>query len=223
MHERVLRPGAPEQRWPWIAGAIGAALLLGPLLTASRVVGLDLVALDELQVPGSLWGAGAVAPRRGVWLVPASAGSHVVPGGTVVVFVAAVALVLAFVGAERLARPAPSICRAGAGVLYALGPFMATRIGVGHVSLVLAAGLLPWALPTLLHPGADLGRTFRWSLALALTGPMGGTLALLALAAGFLTSSGRRAAGVGVTVAGQLPWLLPAAIVAMQTGHGALT
>jgi hypothetical protein len=81
-------------------------------------------------------------------------------------------------------------------------------------------GVLPFALDALLHPGDDLGRTFRWSTALALTGVFGGVLAGVALAVGLVVSSGRRVRAAAAGIAGQTLWLVPLLIVAAQSEPG---
>jgi hypothetical protein len=130
------------------------------------------------------------------------------------------ALTCGFVGAARLSAEAPKICRLGSGALYAFSPFVLTRVGVGHLSLVMAMGVLPFALDALLHPGDDLGRTFRWSTALALTGVFGGVLAGVALALGLVVSGGRRLLAAAAGIAGQCLWLVPLLIVAAQSQSG---
>lgn len=125
-----------------------------------------------------------------------------------------VTIVVAFAGAHRLAAGTPALARVAAGVAYAAGPFLATRLAIGHVGTALAAALLPWALPTLLRPGSSVRRTLLWSAALGACGINGGLLAVAAVAVGLVADRGQRAVPVaGATVVAQLPWLVPGLVV----------
>ena len=197
---------------------MAAVAVLGPALGPGSLLGLDLVLLPRMPVPSGVWGLGPELGRRVpygllvAWAAPV--------GGSAVVGKALLALCVAgaFVGAWQLARGAPALARAGAGLLYALSPYLLTRVGVGHFGLVAAAAVLPFALPSLLVPDRDLRRTFLWAAALAFTGYSGGTLALVVTGVGLVAGRGRRAAAVLVRVlAAQLPWLVPGAVV-LATG-----
>jgi hypothetical protein len=195
-------------------------LTLGPLFRGGALLGLDVAVLPTMKIPAGVWGLGPELPRRGLWLVPAAWLGQLVGGTRAIALLLAVALTCGFVGAARLSAEAPKICRLGSGALYAFSPFVMTRIGVGHLSLVMAMGVLPFALDALLHPGDDLGRTFRWSTALALTGVFGGVLAGVALAVGLVVSGGRRLRAAAAGLAGQCLWLVPLLIVAAQSDAG---
>jgi hypothetical protein len=208
------------RRWPWVAGAGGALVVLGPFLRAGALLGLDLAVLPSLRVSDGVFGLGPSLPRRGLWLVGASLLSHVLGGPRAVTLLLGLAMTLGFVGVTRLARGAPAVAQAGAGVLYAFGPFVMTRIGVGHLSLVIAMGVLPWALPALLQPAVDLRRTFRWGLALAIAGPFGGGLALATVAVGVLYETSRRIAAVAIAVASQAVWWVPLVVVSLAQRPG---
>jgi hypothetical protein len=209
-----------HEQWEFLCGAAGSVLLLGPLFRGGAFLGLDVAVLPTMKIPAGVWGLGPELPRRGLWLVPASWLGQLVGGTRAVALLLAMALTFGFVGAARLSAEAPKICRLGSGTLYAFGPFVVTRIGVGHESLVIAMGILPFALDALLHPGEDLGRTFRWSAAMALAGTFGGLLACVTLAVGLVVSGGRRLRAATVGLAGQGLWLVPLLIVAGQTEAG---
>ncbi len=209
-----------HEKWEFLCGAAGSVLTLGPLFRGGALLGLDIAVLPTMKIPAAVWGLGPELPRRGLWLVPASWLGQLIGGPRAVALLLAMALTFGFVGAARLSAGAPKICRLGSGTLYAFSPFVVTRIGVGHESLVIAMGILPFALDALLHPGEDLGRTFRWSAAMAVAGTFGGLLACIALAVGLLVSGGRRLRAAAVGLAGQGLWLVPLLIVAGQTESG---
>ena len=178
---------------------------------------LDLVVLSRLPVSPGLWGLGPELPRRAPLLAVVSWAGAVGASAWAWKLLALLALVVAFVGAARLVRDASLLCRLGAGVLYAASPFVLTRLGIGHLALVAATAVLPWALPVLLRPGDDVGRTFRWSAALGITGVFGGVLALVAVGVGLVADRFRSAVVVTVVVvASQLPWMVPGAVVLSQ-------
>jgi hypothetical protein len=209
-----------DEKTELLFGALGSLLILGPFFRGGVLLGLDVAVLPTMNVPSGVWGLGPELPRRGLWLVPTSWLGQLVGGTRAVALLLAMALTCGFVGAARLSARAPKICRVGSGALYAFSPFVFTRIGVGHLSLVIAMGILPFAIDALLHPGEDLGRTFRWSAALALTGVFGGALACVALAVGVVVSSRRRLQAALVGLAGQALWLVPLLVVAAQTDSG---
>lgn len=192
--------------WEWLASLATSVILIGRGLGPGSLPSLDLVATPRIPVPRGIWGLGPELPRRVPVGVALSWGSALVSGGFAVKVLLVASVTVAFVGATRLARGAPAIGRAAAGILYAAGPFMATRIGAGHLILVVAVGVLPWVLPTLLRPADDARRTFLAALALGLTGFIGGLYVALPVAVGLVASRqpggrgellDRRSRGVG--------------------------
>jgi hypothetical protein len=127
----------------------------------------------------------------------------------------------AFAGAARLlADRGGVLVQAGAGALYAFSPYLLTRVGVGHLTLVVATALLPFALSTLLRPADDLGRTFLWSAAFGFIGFAGALLAGPTLLVGQLADRGRRGWWVVLAfVVGQLPWIVPGLVVSRSDVH----
>jgi hypothetical protein len=205
---------------PWAVGAAAGLVVLGPALRGGSLLSLDLVVTPITPVPRGVWGLGPELPRRVPLTVPLAWASTVIGGPTAWKLIAVGAMSTACAGAWKLARGAPTACAAGAGLLYALSPYTLTRLGVGHLGIVVAMALLPWALPTLVQPDRDVGRTFLWAAALACAGVFGGLFCLLGLAVGIAATRRRRALLViAAFVGAQLPWLVPGAIVLAQGGN----
>ncbi len=207
-----------REHWvPWVVGMFAALVALGPALGPGSLLRLDLVALDELPVPGGVWGLGPELPRRVPLFVLLAWIAPLVGGAAAIKALLLVSLTAGFAGVAHLTRPAPLTARLGAGCLYALSPFTLTRVGVGHLFVVAVMGLLPWALPTLSQPHLHIRRTLLWGAALGLLGFFGGVVAILVAGAGLVCSRGTRAvAVVGALLVGQLPWLVPGVIVLAQ-------
>ena len=134
------------------------------------------------RCPTASGASGPELPRGVPYQVPLTWLSTLLDGALVAKAAMVLVLVLAFAGAHRLAAGAPAVARVAAGLVYAAGPFLATRLAIGHLGTALAAALLPWALPTLLRPGDSLRRTLLWSAALGACGVNGGLLAGAAIA-----------------------------------------
>jgi hypothetical protein len=199
--------------WSWAFGLVLGIAVVGPGWSTDALLNLDLVIFDRMPVP-DWWGIGPAVPRNGPLTAAIALLSQVLPGPLLVTATMALSIAAAFAGMARLADGSGVAGQVMAGVLYAAGPFMLTRIGVGHLGLVLAAALLPWALPTLLRPGDELRRTFLWSLAFSATGYYGASIAAIALGTGLVADRLRRGgAVVGCFVFAQLPWALPGAFV----------
>jgi hypothetical protein len=195
---------------PWLAGVVLAVVVVGPGLAPGSLLNLDLVLTPVFPVPRGIWALGPELSRRvplGVFVAWAS----VVVGGPLAGKVLLLAsLSAAFVGVYRLADGAGTLARVGAGLLYAAGPFTLTRVAVGHLGLVAAMALLPWAARALLRPAEDMRRTWIWSVLLGATGITGGMYAATLVASGLVADRGRHAAKVlGVFVVAQLPWIVP--------------
>lgn len=203
--------------WPWLVG-LGLALgVAGPALGPGLLLNLDLVVTHDPPVPNGVWGLGPELPRGMPFQVPLAWLSTVLDGTLVSKALLVAILVVAFVGAHRLAVGAPTAARVAAGIVYAGGPFVVTRLAIGHIGTAAAAALLPWALPTLLRPGDSLRRTLLWSAALGFWGVNGGILAGVVVITGLVADRGRRAPGVlAALLVGQLPWLVPGMVVTVQ-------
>ncbi len=206
--------------WPWVAGAVGAVVVLGPALGPGSLLNLDLVLTPRWPVPPGLFGLGPALPQRVPAGLPQVALGPLLGGPAAGKLVLAVAIAAAFAGAVRLSRGAGTAARVGAGVLYALGPFAVTRAADGHLNVLVVLAVLPFALPTLVHPGERLDRTFLWALALSLAGSPGGATAATVVVVGLVADRGRRALPVlGALLLSCLVWLAPSASV-LAAGAG---
>jgi hypothetical protein len=212
---RVARGG-----WRWIAGLAGALIVVGPGLAPGSLLNLDLVLTPTLPLPPGVWGLGPGLPRSLPYAMPVGWISSVLGGPVTGKLVIVASLTLAFVGAARLVDLGGVATQAGAGALYSLSPFMLTRVGVGHLTIVLAAGILPFALPVLLRPAQSVGSTFLWCAALGFTGFIGGVFAAAVLLVGLIADRGQRMLQViGVFVVAQLPWIVPGIFVSAEGVH----
>lgn len=202
---------------PWLAPLLGTAIglvLLGPGAGPGVLLNLDLVAPPELRIPPGMWGLGPALTQR-VPLGAFEAWVGALIGGPAAVKLLIVASVaVAFAGMERLARPASALSRYGVALIYAAGPFAATRAAVGHLNVLWAVAVLPWILPTLLRPSRSARRTLIALAILGIGGTAAGVLGLVVAAIGLLFEHRRRLGTVaGVAVVASLPWLVPNLVV----------
>jgi len=220
-HGAVPVPPTLARRWPWLLGGGAGVAALGPALGPGSLLSLDLVVLPRVPVPTGIWGLGPDLPRRVPYGAALAWASEVVGGPAAGKSFLLLAVAAAVAGAARLVGDQSVAVRAGAGLLYGLSPFLLTRVGAGHLGLVAAYAVLPWALPALLRPAACRRRAVLWAAALGLTGVAGGVLALALGAVGLAADRSRRAllTAAGVVVA-QLPWAVPGAVVVVA-GAGA--
>ena len=213
--------GASRTGWPWwVAGLVLGLVVLGPGLAPGPLLNLDLLVTPSIPVPPGIFGLGPALTQRVPFFALLAAGSWLVGGPLATKVVVVVLLAAAFVGAGRLVAPVGGpVARAASGVLWAVGPFAVTRLGVGHLNLVWALAVLPWVLPRFCRPSADVSGTFLAVLLLAVGGPAAGTLGLLAVAVGLVVERvdradpWRPAAVVGVSAAASLVWVAPTAVV----------
>lgn len=217
--------GPGRARWLWAAGVLGAAVALGPALGPGSLLSLDLVLTPRIPFPDAVLGLGNELPRRVPLGAPLSWAAGLVGGAAAGKIFLGAAMTLAFVGAARLTgrgtRPAPPLAALMAGALYALGPFMLTRVAAGHLAIVATAAVLPFALPRLMAPTRDPARAFLWLVAMGLTGVFGGLVGIAVAATGWAFSPSRRlrsapTLALGALVA-QIPWLVPGLLL---RGHG---
>lgn len=221
--------GAPA--WVWGLGLVLAVVILGPGLGPGALMNLDLLLFEQTPLASGVWGLGPELPRRlPLWVPIAWAGSLGL-GAAVGKAIVVVALVGGFVGTHRLStavlvgRPGASyparsvaIAATASGVIYAAGPFVLTRVAVGHWPVVVTMALLPWALPDLFGREASLRRIGLWAVLFGLGGVYGATIGGVVLLAGFLGApAGQIARRSVVWVAGQTSWLVSMAVVATLT------
>lgn len=222
------------QLWVWSIGIIGAVGLVGPALGPGPLLNLDLLALDNADLPRGTWGLGPELPRRvplGSMLAPLNA----VFGGETVAKVLLLAIITAaFVGAfrftrtiideresSRVADPVDrTLIALGGATLWASGPFLMTRLAVGHWPISIATALLPWVLPTLTRVHRSGRSVFLGSAMLAICGPYGATLSGGYLLASLLRRGSRGVPRIRCVMAwlgAQVVWLVPSMIVLLGT------
>jgi hypothetical protein len=210
---------APEgSPWPARVVALVVALVVaGPALGSGFVLLRDMVFVPRQDVDLDALGLGGALPRA----VPVDAVmgllTTLIPGALLQKIALLGAVFLAVLGAARLV-PVRAHSRLGlaagvaAGLVYGWSPYVAERLLIGHWSLLLGFGALPWIARAalLLRAGAP-GAWPRLILALGLAAltPTGALLALGVV----LALAGRRAlAAGGCAVVLALPWILAGAL-----------
>lgn len=207
-------------------GVLLAIVVLGPGLRPGPLLNLDLLVTPEIPVPNGIYGLGPALSQRVPLFVLFGVLSPLVggPAATKLFFVGCIAA--GFVGMTRLAaRGAGPIAARAAAVLWVAGPFLLTRLSVGHLPFVFLVAVLPWVVGPLLEPARRPRHTFLAMAALAFGGPATGTLGLAIALVGFLAGRARRplavAAAVGIPT---LLWAAPTVVLlwagARVTGAG---
>lgn len=200
--------------WPWVL----ALLVLAPTLRGGYLLAYDMVFVPHLDLRSDFLGLGSALPRA----VPSDAVvavlDNVVPAPVLQRAVLFGALVLAGAGARRLVPTLPAAGQLAATSLYVWNPYVAERLLLGHWTVLVAYGALPWVADT----GTRVRRgEHRWPallgwLILAATGASGGlTAAVVALAfgTGDLRARDGRRRTIGLllcVLAANAPWLVPA-------------
>ncbi len=211
----------------WGVPTAVALLILGPALRPGLLFNLDLILTPHLDTPSGFWGLGPELPRRLPLWVPISWLSTIVPATLTGKLMMVALFVVPWVGMMRLTARFADHSVTGevrrwvlhsAGALYAVSPFVLTRVAVGHFNVTLPHAVLPWVLPVLLRPGRRLSSTFLAAFALGLAGHFGGSVAVVLVAVGivngFITGSGERWwQAFLVAVAAQSAWLVPGLVV----------
>ncbi len=199
----------------WLAGVAAGLAAVGLPTGNDFLVNLDLIALGALDTPESLLAMGPdisrVAPLRAIL----SLASPPLAAATIMRLWMIGIVAVAWVGVVRLLDPLRWSVRAGAATLFALSPFLLTRLAVGHLGFATAIALLPWAAPALLKPTDGdphlSNRVLYWLAAFALTGYFGVLIAGPTLFIGLLSTRARvRPTQVAIAILTQIPWLLPA-------------
>jgi hypothetical protein len=176
----------------------------------------DMVFVPRQDVDLDALGLGGGLPRA----VPIDAVmgllTAVVPGAVVQKFVLVAAVFLAVLGAARLVPPSAEgrrgLAAGVAGLVYGWSPFVAERLLIGHWTLLLAVGALPWIARAalLLRAGVPGG----WpqlilACALAALTPTG---AVLAVGVVLALAGPRRVLAAGAVIVFALPWVLAGAL-----------
>lgn len=210
---RSITSGHRDTAWAVALGCACALVVIGPGLQPGSLLSLDLLLTPRIPVPAAAWGLGPALPQRVPLGLPLAWVAAVVGGPTAGKALIAAAITLAVVGMVRLVAPAPPLVRAGAAVAFAIGPFATTRVGAGHLNVLAAYAILPWALRVLLRPADDPRRTFLWAAALAVTGSTGGALVAGVVAVGLVADRLRRwPTVIAACLTAQLTWIVPSAI-----------
>ena len=189
-----------------------ALLLLGPALGAGYLLRYDMVWVPDLALRPDFWGLGSGLPRA----VPSDAVvavvDEVVPGMLLQKVVLLGSLVGAGVGSLRLVGPG-AVARLTAVSLTVWNPYVVERLWLGHWTLLVGYGVLPW----LVHAAARARQEGRVPSSLLVLLPLG----CLSASAGVVSAvavlvvgiRGRRPirtdlALLAAVVAGNAPWVV---------------
>ena len=204
-----------------------AALLLGPALGSGFVLTYDLVWVPHLDLRSDFLGFATSLPRA----VPSDAVvavlDNVVPAQLLEKVALLAPLVLAGVGAARLVGESTA-ARLTAVTLAVWNPFTAERLAIGHWTVLVGYGLVPW----IVLAGRRTRRTGRlpaiaWALVAigSLSASAGLVSAITLLVTGWTPARDRLRANltlVAAVVAGNAPWLVAGLLHAgSATGSGA--
>jgi hypothetical protein len=217
------RAGAATRhgRDPWVLAWVGVlvAVVVAPLVRPGFALRGDMVFVPQQFLLPDAFGLGTAVPRA----VPADAVlallTTLVDGAVVQRLALAGALLLAGVGAARLV-PGPRVAAAAAATLAVWNPYVAERLLLGHWTLLLAYGALPWLAAAALDLRAGRAaagrRTIGWLAPAALV-PGGGLLALLVLLPVVAWPGGvrplrRLLVASAAWTAVNAPWWLPAVL-----------
>ncbi|UAL28326.1 hypothetical protein K8W59_10505 [Nocardioides rotundus] len=187
-----------------------ALLLLGPALGPGYVLAYDMVWVPDLALRPDFLGTGTALPRA----VPSDAVvavlDEVVPGALLQKLVLLGSLVSVGTGCARLVLPLGRTAMVPAATLAIWNPYVVERLWLGHWTMLLAVGVLPWVLLLARRAGAE-ARIPRGLPVLVLLGSLsagaGLMTAVAVLAAGL--RRGRASLGlVGLLAAANAPWVV---------------
>ncbi len=190
-----------------------ALIVLLPVLSPGYVLHVDMVFVPHQTLLPWNFGIGTGLPRAVPQDVVVSLLAGPLPGQVLQKVALVAALVLAGVGAGRLAGPGLRV-QLPAASIYLWSAYTAARLLMGHWGLLWAVGLLPWVILA----ARQARDQERWLPVTLLCGfsalvPTGGLIAALAavpLAVGFGSRLrwAMRAVVVGLIVAVNAPWWL---------------
>lgn len=189
-----------------------AVLLLGPVLGPGYLLTYDMVWVPDLALRSDFWGLAPGLPRS----VPSDAVvavlDEVLPGMVLQKLVLLGSLLGAGLGCARLAGPGP-VARMTAVAVAIWNPFVVERLWLGHWTLLVGYGVLPW----LVHGAVRAREEQRvpwWLLVLlplgSLSASAGVVSAVAVLALGMCWAAPvRTRAGLGAAVlAANAPWVV---------------
>lgn len=197
--------------------ALLVVMLLGPALGPGYVLVGDMVFVPDQVLLPWMAGLGGGLPRAVPQDTVLALLTGPVPGWVWQSVALLAALLLLGSGVAALVRPAGRRAALVAAVLAVWSPYVAERLLIGHWSLLVAVGALPWALhhARAARDGVPVALA-RWLLVVALASltVTGGLLVLLVTTPVLLWRGGPPYRGRLVAVAAglllQLPWLVPA-------------
>ena len=201
--------------------ALLVVLLLGPSLRPGFTLIRDQVFVPDQTLLPWMLGLGAGLPRSVPQDAVVALLSGPVPGWVLEKAALVGALALLGSGVSRLLGPAGTGARIVGIVVSVWSAFVVERLLLGHWSLLLAVGALPWLLDAARR--ARCGQRGTWSswtlwLLLASLTVTGSVLALaaslpVAVGPGSRLPTARRWAWLGTGMVATLPWLVPALIL----------
>lgn len=200
----------------WLVGIIVGAVVSVRCFGSGLLLNWDQVIGPTIPVPPGFRGLGPELPRRVPFYGPLAAASEVIGGPNTIAILIWLTMLVACLGVVRLV----DCGRRGIalGVVYALSPFLLSRLAIGHLPLAFAAAVLPHAL-------IDLGnrqRRWLWAIVFGFTGSSGAVLGLVPLTIATMRRerSWKCAQSLLVLAASQAMWIVPGLVV--LAGDGAL-
>ncbi|MGA5310382.1 hypothetical protein [Micromonospora taraxaci] len=211
--------------WPEIVLGLGVVLaILGPVLRRGYLLRYDLVFVPDPPFGATVWGSGSELPRAVPSELLAVGLSQLLPADVAEKALLAGCLVLAAVGAARLAPVGHPLARVAAGLGYVWNPWVYGRLHLGQWAVAAGYAALPWAYAWVLgvlrrrsdgsDPADGAGPRRRSAvaggLAVVLGGPAMVLAAVLTCAPALALARQWRAvvAGAATLVGLTAPWLL---------------
>ncbi|MEU7949504.1 hypothetical protein AB0C50_32895 [Micromonospora taraxaci] len=211
--------------WPEIVLGLGVVLaILGPVLRRGYLLRYDLVFVPDPPFGATVWGSGSELPRAVPSELLAVGLSQLLPADVAEKALLAGCLVLAAVGAARLAPVGHPLARVAAGLGYVWNPWVYGRLHLGQWAVAAGYAALPWAYAWVLgvlrrrsdgsDPADGAGPRRRSAvaggLAVVLGGPAMVLAAVLTCAPALALARQWRAvvAGAAMLVGLTAPWLL---------------
>jgi hypothetical protein len=203
-----------------------ALVVLGPALGPGYVLSYDLVWVPHLSLRGDFLGFGTALPRAVPSDAVAAVLDNLVPAMLLEKIALLAPLVAAGAGTSRLVGGSLA-ARLTAVTLAVWNPFTVERLGIGHWTVLVGYGVLPW----LVLAGRRLRHTGRLPAAAWVLVPLGAlsasaglVSAAVLLVSGWQPGEGQRRRNLPLlacAVAGNAPWLVAGLLHAdTATGSG---